>query len=44
MIAGSKGFRANSSLGKMVTNIGNYLSLLVTDLNDSLMILPIPYW
>ena len=37
------GFGANSNQGQIVTNIGYYLGLLVSILNDSLMILPIPY-
>ena len=36
------GFGANSNQGQIVTDIGYYLGLLVTNLNDSLTILPIP--
>ena len=36
------GFGANSNQGQIVTDIGYYLGMLVTILNDSLIILPIP--
>ena len=37
------GFGANSNQGQIVTSIGYYLGLLVTNLNDSLINLPRPY-
>ena len=36
------GFGANSNQGQIVTNIGYYLGLLVTNSNDILIILPRP--
>ena len=36
------GFGGNSNQGQIVTNIGYYLGLLVTNSNDSLIILPRP--
>ena len=38
----STGFVANNDQGQIVTNIGYYLGLLVANLNDSLIIPPIP--
>ena len=38
----STGFGANSNQGQIVTNIGYYLGLLVTNLNDNLIILHRP--
>ena len=38
----STGFGANSNQGQIVTNIGYYLGLFVTNSNDSLIVLPKP--